>query len=92
MREELAAAAVAPSCRRGERAGKAAVAQNFLMQPAAQPASGGRREKEEEEEGGRYRVNFQEAGPIVCSHTEEYTRSIDRSRRSCLKHEGKVAS
>ena len=79
MREELAAAAVAPSCRRGERAGKAAVAQNFLMQPAAQPARGGRREKEEEEEeGGRYRVNFQEAGPIVCSHTEEYT--LDRSR------------
>ena len=76
MREELAAAAVAPSCHRGERAGKAAVAQNFLMQPAAQPARGGRREKEEE--GGRYRVNFQEAGPIVCSHTEEYT--LDRSR------------
>ena len=46
---------------------------------AASEARGGRREKEEEE-GGRYRVNFQEAGPIVCSHTEEYT--LDRSRRS----------
>ena len=50
---------------------------------ASSAASDGR----EKEEGGRTRVNFQEAGPIVCSHTEEYT--LDRSRRSCLKHEGR---